>query len=214
MSLTKPAAAAASEAPTGTRADERIAHRGPMRRWLISPEIGALIGAVVVWAFLWGNGETFGTAGTTLNWLDVAAPYGIMATAVALLMIGGEFDLSSGVQTGGAAMVIGLMARFFTGNGTNERFHVIIPVSEVFIADRPIHPIAVAKICFKIQVAPPIALPRPQQRPPSHNISPYPVESFDFGIGIFKVIDIKLFVVATNGIVPSLNGTTSPVFVG
>jgi ribose/xylose/arabinose/galactoside ABC-type transport system permease subunit len=98
-------------------ADERIAHLGPLRRWLISPEIGALIGTVVVWLFLWGNGETFGTAGTTLNWLDVAAPYGIMATAIALLMIGGEFDLSSGVMTGAAAMSIGLLARFFTGTG-------------------------------------------------------------------------------------------------
>ena len=97
--------------------DERISHRGPMRKWLISPEIGALIGAVVVWTFLWGNGETFGTAGTTLNWLDVAAPYGIMATAIALLMIGGEFDLSSGVITGATAMIIGLMSRFFMGNG-------------------------------------------------------------------------------------------------
>jgi simple sugar transport system permease protein len=95
--------------------DERILHRGPVRRWLISPEIGALIGAIVVWVFIWANGETFGTAGTTLNWLDVAAPYGIMATAVALLMIGGEFDLSSGVITGGTAMTIGLMSRYFAG---------------------------------------------------------------------------------------------------
>ena len=103
--------------PTPRPVDERISHRGPMRKWLISPEIGALIGAVVVWTFLWGNGETFGTAGTTLNWLDVAAPYGIMATAIALLMIGGEFDLSSGVITGATAMIIGLMSRFFMGNG-------------------------------------------------------------------------------------------------
>ena len=113
MSVTEAAAGVA----TTVNVDERITHRGPMRRWLISPEIGALIGAVVVWAFLWGNGDTFGTAGTTLNWLDVAAPYGIMATAVALLMIGGEFDLSSGVITGGTAMIIGLMSRFFTGHG-------------------------------------------------------------------------------------------------
>jgi simple sugar transport system permease protein len=95
--------------------DERILHRGPVRKWLISPEIGALIGAIVVWVFIWANGETFGTAGTTLNWLDVAAPYGIMATAIALLMIGGEFDLSSGVITGGTAMTIGLMSRYFAG---------------------------------------------------------------------------------------------------
>lgn len=100
-------------------ADERIAHRGPMRRWLISPEIGALIGAVIVWAFFWGNSETFGRASSTLNWLDVAAPTGIMATAVALLMIGGEFDLSSGVMTGATAIQIGLVSRYFMGSGIN-----------------------------------------------------------------------------------------------
>ena len=99
--------------------DERITYRGPLRRWLVSPEIGALIGTVVVWAFLWGNGQTFGTSGTTLNWLDVAAPYGIMATAVALLMIGGEFDLSAGVMTGASAMIIGLISRFFMGEGVH-----------------------------------------------------------------------------------------------
>ena len=101
-----------------------------MRRWLISPEIGALIGAVVVWLFLWGNGETFGTAGTTLNWLDVAAPYGIMATAVALLMIGGEFDLSAGVMTGASAMIIGLFSRFYTGSGV----HIALGIAAAFAA--------------------------------------------------------------------------------
>jgi len=43
-------------------ADERISHRGPMQRWLISPEIGALIGAFIVWIFFWGNARTFGQA--------------------------------------------------------------------------------------------------------------------------------------------------------
>ena len=100
-------------------ADERLSHRGPMQRWLISPEIGALIGAVIVWIFFWGNARTFGQANSTLNWLDVAAPTGIMATAVALLMIGGEFDLSSGVMTGASAITIGLMSRKFMGDGIN-----------------------------------------------------------------------------------------------
>jgi simple sugar transport system permease protein len=90
-----------------------------MQRWLISPEIGALIGAVIVWIFFWGNARTFGQANSTLNWLDVAAPTGIMATAVALLMIGGEFDLSSGVMTGASAITIGLMSRKFMGDGIN-----------------------------------------------------------------------------------------------
>ncbi|HEX2782590.1 MAG TPA: hypothetical protein VHN36_03320 [Ilumatobacteraceae bacterium] len=108
----------AVESPV-VHADERIAHRGPMQRWLVSPEIGALIGAVIVWIFFWGNARTFGQANSTLNWLDVAAPTGIMATAVALLMIGGEFDLSSGVMTGASAITIGLMSRTFMGTGIN-----------------------------------------------------------------------------------------------
>ena len=97
--------------------DERITYRGPLKRLLISPEIGALIGAVVVWAFFWGNGDKFGTAGSTANFLDVAAPLGIMAVAVSLLMIGGEFDLSAGVMTGASGVTIALMAKYFTDGG-------------------------------------------------------------------------------------------------
>ncbi|MFZ9380442.1 MAG: ABC transporter permease [Ilumatobacteraceae bacterium] len=100
-----------------TRSDERISYRGPIKRLLVSPEIGALIGTVVVWAFFWGNGDTFGTAGSTANFLDVAAPLGIMAIAVALLMIGGEFDLSAGVITGATGVTIALMAKYFTDGG-------------------------------------------------------------------------------------------------
>ncbi|NBU60928.1 MAG: hypothetical protein EBS27_04045 [Actinobacteria bacterium] len=99
--------------------DERITYRGPIKRLLVSPEIGALIGAVVVWAFFWGNGDKFGTAGSTANFLDVAAPLGIMAVTVALLMIGGEFDLSAGVMTGASGVTIALMAKYFTDGGVS-----------------------------------------------------------------------------------------------
>lgn len=111
LAMTRPSSAIAT--------DERITHRGPMQRWLISPEIGALIGAVIVWAFFWANSRTFGEADSTLNWLDVAAPLGIMAVAVSLLMIGGEFDLSSGVMTGATAVLIGLLTTYFMGEGIN-----------------------------------------------------------------------------------------------
>jgi ribose/xylose/arabinose/galactoside ABC-type transport system permease subunit len=86
---------------------------------LVSPEIGALIGAVMVWVFFWGVGDNFGTASGTASYLDVAAPLGIMAVAVALLMIGGEFDLSAGVMTGASGILVGLMARSFMGDGTS-----------------------------------------------------------------------------------------------
>ncbi len=99
--------------------DERITYRGPIKRLLVSPEIGALIGAVVVWAFFWGNGDKFGTAGSTANFLDVAAPLGIMAVTVALLMIGGEFDLSAGVMTGASGVTIAVMAKYFTDGGVS-----------------------------------------------------------------------------------------------
>ena len=112
------------------KADERIAHRGPLQRWLVSPEIGALIGAVIVWSFFWGNARTFGEADSTLNWLDVAAPLGIMAVAIALLMIGGEFDLSSGVMTGATAILIGLMATYFGGDG----IHIGWAIGAAFLA--------------------------------------------------------------------------------
>ena len=102
---------------TSSKSDERITYRGPLKRLLISPEIGALIGAVVVWAFFWGNGDKFGTAGSTANFLDVAAPLGIMAVVVSLLMIGGEFDLSAGVMTGASGVTIALMAKYFTAGG-------------------------------------------------------------------------------------------------
>ena len=44
------------------------------------------------------------------NWLDVASTLGIMAVAVALLMIGGHFDLSAGVMTGTTALTVGIVA--------------------------------------------------------------------------------------------------------
>ena len=117
--MTEAITAEPSAAAVVAHSDERIAHRGPLQRLLVSPEIGALIGAILVWAFFWGNADTFGRASTTLNWLDSAAPLGIMAVAIALLMIGGEFDLSSGVMTGAGAIQIGLMGRYFMGDGTH-----------------------------------------------------------------------------------------------
>ena len=97
--------------------DERIAFRGPMQRLLISPEIGALVGATVVWGLFWATGQKFGLASTTLSWLDAAAPFGIMSVAVALLMIGGEFDLSSGVIVGSTGIFVGVFGQKFMGSG-------------------------------------------------------------------------------------------------
>ncbi|MFZ4718906.1 MAG: ABC transporter permease, partial [Ilumatobacteraceae bacterium] len=97
---------------------------------LISPEIGALIGTIMVWALFWATSEKFSTAPTSASWLDGAAPLGIMAAAVALLMIGGEFDLSAGVMTGSTGILVGLFAQKFMGDGVS--MFIAVPVA--FIA--------------------------------------------------------------------------------
>ena len=89
---------AAEPAAGGT--DERLAYRGIFQRLLIRPEIGAIIGAASIWLFFWAVTGGFGTAGGILPTLAVASTLGIMAVVVSLLMIGGEFDLSSGAATG------------------------------------------------------------------------------------------------------------------
>ena len=97
---------AASVGAAAIEDDERLAYRSIFQRLFIRPEVGAIIGAVGVWTFFWAVSGTFGTAGASLGWIDiVASSLGIMAVAVAMLMIGGEFDLSSGAMTGAMAML-------------------------------------------------------------------------------------------------------------
>ncbi|MCZ6457024.1 MAG: hypothetical protein O6650_07240 [Actinobacteria bacterium] len=89
--------------------DERLAYRGPVLRLLTRPEIGALIGAAVIWVYFWLVSDVFGTAAGAANYLDVSATLGIMAVAVSLLMIGGEFDLSAGAMTGATGILVILL---------------------------------------------------------------------------------------------------------
>ncbi|MCP4225535.1 MAG: ABC transporter permease, partial [Actinomycetia bacterium] len=76
--------------------DERLAYRGLGQRMLVRPEIVGLLASVLLYMFFWGVTRPFGNAGGIATVLDVSATLGIMAVAVAVLMIGGEFDLSSG----------------------------------------------------------------------------------------------------------------------
>ncbi|MDE0665938.1 MAG: hypothetical protein OXH67_10120 [Acidimicrobiaceae bacterium] len=110
--------------------DERLAHRGPIQTLLTRPEIGALMGAVGVWLLFWLVSAPFGTVGGTANFLDVAAYLGLMAVPVALLMIGGEFDLSSGAMTGATALIAILLANDINGAGLG--LHIAVPLSLAF----------------------------------------------------------------------------------
>jgi ribose/xylose/arabinose/galactoside ABC-type transport system permease subunit len=67
------------------------------------------VGAAVIWVYFWTVSEVFGTAAGTANYLDVSATLGIMAVAVSMLMIGGEFDLSAGAMTGATGILVVLL---------------------------------------------------------------------------------------------------------
>lgn len=90
-------------------ADERLTSVGLGARLLQRPELGALLGAILVATFFTIITDQFGTLAGAARWLDFAATLGIMAVAVSLLMIGGEFDLSAGVMIGTSGLLFGLL---------------------------------------------------------------------------------------------------------
>ncbi|MBA3249090.1 MAG: ABC transporter permease [Geodermatophilaceae bacterium] len=83
--------------------------RGPVVRALARPELGAVIAAVLIAGFFATRTDQFATAAGLANVLDVTATLGIMAVAVALLLIGGEFDLSAGALTASTGLVTALL---------------------------------------------------------------------------------------------------------
>src|SRR3982751_6033920 len=95
----------ASSAP----ADERLVRIGVLSRLLTRPDIGALLGAVAVFfafAYFARAVGWLSDPGIASGWTDQAAQYGIVAVPVALLMIGGEFDLSAGVMIGSSGLLL------------------------------------------------------------------------------------------------------------
>ncbi len=110
--------------PTATAApDERLATTSTVSRLLTRPEMGAAVAAIAVMIFFSLNSDRFLTTAGAGVWLESASTFGIMAVAVALLMIGGEFDLSAGVMTGFTALVVGILT---TNYGLNIWAAVLI----------------------------------------------------------------------------------------
>jgi ribose/xylose/arabinose/galactoside ABC-type transport system permease subunit len=110
--------------------DERLAYRGIFQRLFIRPEIGALIGVLGIWVFFWAVAVPFGTANGASNLIDNASTLGIMAVAVSMLMIGGEFDLSAGAMTGSMGILVIMLSKAtgeFGGAGLN--LWIAIPLS-------------------------------------------------------------------------------------
>ncbi|MFI0719301.1 ABC transporter permease [Streptomyces sp. NPDC021224] len=96
--------------------DERLAPRSPAGRLLGRPELGAVVGAVAVFVFFAVAADPFlhwSSLGTVLY---ASSTIGIMAVPVALLMIGGEFDLSAGVMVTSSALVSSMVSYQMTAN--------------------------------------------------------------------------------------------------
>jgi simple sugar transport system permease protein len=92
--------------------DERLMKTSLLRRLLVRPEMGAVGGSILVWLFfaIVAGRSGFLSLSGTATYLDLAANLGILAVAVALLMIGGEFDLSIGSMIGFAGVIIAVPA--------------------------------------------------------------------------------------------------------
>ncbi|MBO0655715.1 ABC transporter permease [Streptomyces triculaminicus] len=97
-------------------ADDRLLHRGILRRLLGRPELGAVVGAAAVFLFFSFAADSFLRASSLSTVLYASSTIGIMAVPVALLMIGGEFDLSAGVMVTTSALVSSMFSYQMTAN--------------------------------------------------------------------------------------------------
>lgn len=110
-------------ATTAVARDERLSSTSRLTRVMRRPEVGAFVAALAVLVFFAVVAEQFLTAEGLGTWLNSASRFGIMAVAVALLMIGGEFDLSAGVMTGATGLFVGVVT---TGYGLNIWVAVLV----------------------------------------------------------------------------------------
>jgi simple sugar transport system permease protein len=100
---------------TSTKQDERVRKVSLLGRTLSRPELGAVAGTILVFAFfaaVAGGSGLFSAKGI-INFLEVSAQLGILAAPVTLLMIAGEFDLSVGSMIGFAGIAIAIPAVFW-----------------------------------------------------------------------------------------------------
>src|SRR5262245_28452263 len=95
--------------------DERLVTVGWFKRLLMRPDTGARLGAIAVWlafGYFARDVDWLSDPAIAAGWTDQAAQYGIVAVPVALLMIGGEFDLSAGVMIGSSGLLLGYLTTF------------------------------------------------------------------------------------------------------
>ncbi|WP_328667063.1 ABC transporter permease [Streptomyces sp. NBC_00322] len=98
------------------KSDERLLRTSPMRKLMGRPELGSVVGAAAVFIFFSIVADSFLQASSLSTVLYAASTLGIMAVPVALLMIGGEFDLSAGVLVTSSALISSMFSYQMTAN--------------------------------------------------------------------------------------------------
>jgi len=91
-----------------TRSDRQ--RTGPFVKLMRRPELGAVAGTILIFLLFGltaGHSGMFSARGI-VSFLEVSAQLGILAVAVAMLMIGGEFDLSLGSMIGFAGIIVAI----------------------------------------------------------------------------------------------------------
>ncbi len=99
-----------------TDRDERLMPRSLPRRLLGRPELGAVVGALAVFLFFCLVADSFLRPSSLGTVLYASSTIGIMAVPVALLMIGGEFDLSAGVMVTSSSLIASMFSYQMTAN--------------------------------------------------------------------------------------------------
>ncbi|SNR36069.1 ABC transporter permease [Blastococcus mobilis] len=103
-------------APPPKAAAPARTQRSVLSRVLARPEVGALAAAIAIFLFFYAVAEPFRTLPAFATVLYASSTIGIVAVGVALLMIGGEFDLSSGVAVATSALAAAMITYQFSLN--------------------------------------------------------------------------------------------------
>jgi simple sugar transport system permease protein len=99
-----------------TPADDRVGTRSALSMILARPEVGALIGAIAIAVLFLVVAPPFRNVGNIGTVLYGSSTIGLLAVVVALLMIGGEFDLSAGVAVTTSGLMAAHTAWYFSLN--------------------------------------------------------------------------------------------------
>ncbi len=99
-----------SAPPKSSSADANRVTLSFGHRLLARPEVGALFAAIVIYIFFWAVAPSFRSFNALALVLQQSASVGIVAVAVGLLMVGGEFDLSAGVGAYSAGLCASMLS--------------------------------------------------------------------------------------------------------